>query len=227
MIRRIRCTLSILIIGVLPLVFINVVGIPVGHSYSSVPITPPPAFSFSFASQPPEHWRHGWPVVVLGRSGMIHEWGRVRWFPWEPRPPMQAMYYDRSRPPVARFLLRPTTRWPFDDAPRFWCIYFWGRVLVNACVWCFILVGTARAASRSRFVETGKLQFRLVTYFVAVTFFAGYLSAYANGLMNSWERIVLIPPLMSACLGYGPILPRVLQMGTQCRVDRGARRPTS
>lgn len=203
MMRRIRCLLSVLIIGVLPLVFINVVGIPKGQSHSSVPITPPPALSFSFAAQPPERWDHGWPIVVLRRSGMIHEWGKVRWFPWEPRPPMQAMYYDRSRPPVARFLLRPTTRWPFDDAPRFWRRgALLGGLFVNACVWCFILVGTAMAAARSRFVETGRLQLRLVTCFVAVTFLAGYLGAYTNGFVNSWEQIVLIPSFASSFLGY-------------------------
>lgn len=196
MIVHIRWTISFLIVGVLPLTLINVMGVHYDgngdhHVYTVVWDVEKGTYRrVSDWGERPRNWTHGWPLSHLLRTGERPIARAARRY-WQPTDPPEL-------PPA-------TSRWPFDEAPRFWA-RSWLRELFNVCVWSVLLIGTGLAAARSRFVETGKLQFGLATYLVAVSFFAAYLGAYANGLVTGWERVILLPVLTSATVGYASLL---------------------
>ncbi|MEX2173570.1 MAG: hypothetical protein WD872_04355 [Pirellulaceae bacterium] len=72
--------------------------------------------------------------------------------------------------------------------------------------WTVLLVGTAAAARRSRFVVTGKPQVSLQTLLVGVTFLAAYLAIYPRPHEVGWERAALLPVLVSATIGYTALI---------------------
>jgi hypothetical protein len=200
--RPLRCAASIFVIGVVPLLFANFVGVQLAgnsyvHRFARFWGREHDVLALADSGRErPGVWMHGWPLTLVIRNGEHYTS-----FYSGPRHNYSDVAVAHTSQPS-----QGTSRWPFDGAMWFRCwespsVGLANPLVVNACAWVLLLVGSGFAAERSRFVRTGRMQVSLRTVVLGVTVAGVYFAAFANGFFP-WEHVVLLPLLVSALLGY-------------------------
>lgn len=149
-----------------------------------------------------DRWSHGWPLAMLWRGSGIQVPYKLQSLPGKPRPSWRPFYNGSNNASLIWEYQVDSSRWPFDPAPRFWLYHSSMRLIVNLCSWTILMFGIIQAASESTFVQKGIIQFRLHDLLVSMTCVGLYASAYVYGFVHDWSRVLLLPLLITAVMGY-------------------------
>jgi hypothetical protein len=192
MTQRARWFIAMFLVGVAPLAFANVVGMRSAEGFP-----PRPGTFGKFV------WRHGWPLALIERTSLAkppYDFGGGSSHPTFDNSSSRVAATQDSGPSARRIRPLFSSRWPIGDEKT--RSIYWGQIPPAVTAWLAILVGAGISFSNSRYVNTGKPQMLLSTWFIFITFTAIFLGLYPQFLYFGWERLAIVPLLTAASTGW-------------------------